>query len=415
MWGRIVRGLICLVIWGCCMVAVSFAEETPQPRGSLMLIGGSDRDGNELLWSEFTRLARGRQGQVAVFPTASSFPKRTCELMSQHLRSRGLDPFVVPLSPLLTETDFRQIAADPEWVERVRTADAVFLTGGEQARYRQALIAADGAETPLLGAIREVHQQGGLVAGTSAGTAVMSRIMFIDAEQILPVLQRGAQLNREVAAGLGFLPTDWFVDQHFLTRGRFGRSLVAMQSYQFPYGLGIDEDTALIVEQGVRARVVGYRGVVLMDASAAATDPAESRFHWRNVKLSYLSHGDAVDLQTRVVSPGPAKRDQDRIDPLAAGFKPYYLHRQFRNDILANTQLLDVMYQLVDSPHDEAIGLAFDGIAAKQGPTPGFEFRFQRRPGTVSWDSPVTPGDPYTVLNVWLDVQPVTISGPLYR
>jgi cyanophycinase len=407
-----------VLVWGCCLLlsaTVASAEESEAPRGSLMLIGGSERDSNELLWSELARLAGGRGGTVAVFATASSFPERTGRLFAAHLRTLGLDPFVVPASPLLTGVDHRQIVRDPEWIDRVKHADAVFLAGGEQARYREVLVDDDGAETPLLQAIRHVYQRGGLVAGTSAGTAVMSRVMFIDAEQILPVLQHGARMGREVDRGLGFLPADWFVDQHFLTRGRFGRSLVAMQTYSFPYGLGIDEDTALVIEQGQRARVVGYRGVVVMDASAAVIDSDEPRFNTGNVLLHYLSHGDTLDLRGRQVDVAPQKRDEHRIDPQAPGFKAYYQHKQFSNDVFGNTQLLDLMYKLVDSPHDEALGLAFDGAAAREGSTPGFEFRFRRGPGTVSWDSPEAIGDPYTVLNIRLDIRPITIQGPLYR
>lgn len=246
---------VCVLVWGCCMLlpaTVVNAEEPAPPRGTLMLIGGSERDSNELLWSELARLAGGKGKSVAVFPTASSYPQRTGDLFAAHLRTLGLDPFVVPASRLLADVDDRQVVRDPEWVNRVKHADAVFLAGGEQARYRKVLVGEDGAETPLLQAIRHVYQRGGLVAGTSAGTAVMSRIMFIDAEQILPVLQHGARMGREVDRGLGFLPADWFVDQHFLTRGRFGRSLVAMQTYGFPYGLGIDEDTAPVIERGQR-------------------------------------------------------------------------------------------------------------------------------------------------------------------
>lgn len=409
---------VCVLVWGCCMLlpaTIESAEETAAPRGSLMLIGGSERDSNELLWSELARLAGGRGGKVAVFPTASSFPERTGDLFAAHLRTLGLEPFVVPASPLLPDVDHRQVVRDPEWIDRVKHADAVFLAGGEQARYRKVLVSDDGAETPLLQAIRHVYQRGGLVAGTSAGTAVMSRIMFIDAEQILPVLQHGARMGREVDRGLGFLPGDWFVDQHFLTRGRFGRSLVAMQTYGFPYGLGIDEDTSLVIEQGQRARVVGYRGVVVMDASAAVIDTDESRFNTENVRLHYLSHGDTLDLRGLQVGVAAQKRDEHRIDPRAPGFKPYYRHKQFYNDIFGNTQLLDLMYKLVDSPHEEALGLAFDGAAAREGSTPGFEFRFRRGPGTVSWESPEAIGDPYTVLNVRLDIRPITIQGPTYR
>jgi len=386
------------------------------PRGQLLLIGGSERDNNRLIWDEVVRLAGGPGSSIAVFPTASNNPVRTGNLYALQLERLGLKPFVVPASPLLKDRDYRQMARDPQWVERVRNADAVFLTGGEQVRYRQVLVDAEGQNTPLLDAIWHVYRKGGLVMGTSAGMAVMSRVMFIDADLVLNVMLDGANLRREVHAGLGLMPNDWFVDQHFLTRGRFGRTLVAMQTYDFPFAIGIDEDTAVVIEAARSARVIGYRGAVFVDASKATRDPNESRFNVRGVRLSYLSHDDQYDLVTREVKLGPEKKPEDLIDPSAPGFKPYHPYRQFHNDILANTRLLDVMVQLVDSPWEEAIGLAFSLNSARQNAeTPGFEFRFYRTGETKSWESATAIGDAYTVLNVFLDVRPITVRGPLYK
>ncbi len=267
----------------------------------------------------------------------------------------------------------------------------------------------------MLSAIRHVYQNGGLIAGTSAGTAIMSRVMFIDAERVHDVLVRGVQMGKEVDRGLGFLSKNWFVDQHFLTRGRIGRSLVAMQTFDFPFGIGIDEDTAVMIDHDKKLSVIGYRGAVFIDASRASRNAHEKKFHWNNVRLSYLSHGDVLDMETLHVQPGPEKRNEDRIDPQAKDFKPYYLLKQFYNDIFANTQLLDLMIKLVDSPHEEAIGLSFDGDEASRGDTQGFEFRFFRKSDTLSWESPIAKGDPCTVLNVYLDIRPIDIHGPLYR
>ena len=105
----------------------------------------------------------------------------------------------------------------------------------------------------------------------------------------------------------------------------------------------------------------------------------------------------------------------DQIDPRKPGFEPYFERRIFINDILGNMALVDLMYKLVDSPHDEAIGVAYDGSAAHRGETPGFEFRFHRGQDTVSWDSHRAHGDAHTVKNIYLDIRPITIRGPLYE
>ena len=380
-----------------------------------MLLGGDERGDNAVLWSELVRLAGGKGARVAIFPTGSRDPERSGLTHSNHLRSLGLEPFVVPAVAAPNQADQRQVVADPQWVERVRQADCVFLCGGMQSRYRQVLIDEQGRDTPLLSAIRHVYQRGGLVAGTSAGAAIMSRAMYVDADFVLPVMLHGARQGRELAGGFGLVPGDWFIDQHCLVRGRFARALVAMQTIETPFGLGIDENTAVVIEQGKTARVVGYRGAIVLDLSESTSDRTIAKFNLKKARLSYLSQGDQIDLATRVVTLDPQKTALEKIDPRKPGFDPYYKQRLFVNDILGNMALVDLMYKLVDSPHDEAIGLAFDGIAARSGHTPGFEFRFYRGPDTVSWDSHRSHGDSHTVKNIYLDVRPITIHGPLYE
>lgn len=170
-----------------------------------------------------------------------------------------------------------------------------------------------------------------------------------------------------------------------------------------------------MVEHGRKARVVGYRGALVMDTSEAETEKDESGFNVKGVRLSYLTHGDTVDLKTHDVAVGREKRAENKIDPSAPNFKPEFPQRQFYNDILGNTTLVELMYKLLNSPHDEALGLAFDGKAAQQGPTSGFEFRFYRQDDTIGWEVPRSIGDPHTVLNVYLNVRPVKIRGPLYE
>lgn len=393
------------------LVPNCLAEE---PQGTLMMIGGADRDQNQLLWGEFARLAGGPGATVAIFPTASSYPLRTGELFAKQMKELGLKPFIVPASLRIPNVDGQQVVHDPAWVERVREASAVFLAGGEQARYRQLLVDADDKPTPLLQAIQEKYQQGGLVAGTSAGMAIMSRLMFIDGEVMLNILKVGARQGKEIDRGLGLLPESIFVDQHFLERGRFGRTLVAMQHYGFPYGIGVDEDSAAIFHRG-RVRVVGYRGALILDATNASQEAQGTKFTWKKVRLSFLSHGDEWNMHTAETQVAAEKGEQFKIDPKVKGFQPTYLIPQFCNDIFANSVLLDVMCKLVDSPFDEAIGLSYDGREACQGTTDGFHFRFYRGNDTLSWDAPTAIGDPNTVLNVYLDVRPIQIQGPLWK
>ncbi len=390
------------------------SDLTAEPKGSLMIIGGFERVDNDKIWSEFIELCGGSGARIAVFPTASDYPLRNGNDLVDHLNGLGADAFLVPVGIQDFDQHYKDAVNDTRLIEQVRKCQGAFFIGGEQARIRDALLTKDGARTAMLDAVWHVYREGGVIAGSSAGAAIMSRIMYRDAEQVLATMINGVKWGQETDHGLGFLPRDWFVDQHFLVRGRLGRALVAMQTHKIPYGVGVDEDTALVVEAGGKGRVVGYRGVVVMDLSESTTDADAKGFNLKNAKLSYLGHGDAIDLKTREITPSQEKLDDRKVDPNAPGFRPYFQSRLFFNDIVANTAVLDMMYKLIDSRYHEGHGLAFDGVAARLGSTPGFEFRFYRDKDSLGWNTEISGNDEYTIMNLHLDIRPITIRGPLY-
>ncbi|MFO0905262.1 MAG: cyanophycinase [Pirellulales bacterium] len=384
-----------------------------QARGSLVIMGGSERFDNRVIWSEIVKQAGGDGSRIAVFPTASGAPQVDGDDVVRILKEEGADAFLVPLAIRGLDTDYRDVVRDPAIVESVRQSQGVFFVGGEQARIRQALVTPEGENTPLLEAVWHVYRDGGVVAGTSAGAAVMSRIMFRSAQSVLNTMQHGVTMGREIDYGLGFLDPDWFVDQHCLVRGRFARALVAMHDQGFGFGFGIDEDTALVVA-GDQARVIGYRGVLVFDLSDASSDPKLAPFNLKNARLSYLDRGDSIHLRTLRISPSPEKQAGRRVVPAAADFRPRFRQRPVFNDILGNMAVHDLMVKLVDNRSDEGLGLAFDGAAALAGPTAGFEFRFYRGDDSEAWQTEAFGGDDYTVANIHVDVSPVQLVGPLY-
>jgi cyanophycinase len=272
----------------------------------------------------------------------------------------------------------------------------------------------EGRDTPMLAAIRDLYHDGGVIAGTSAGAAIMGQVMYRDAPSPLQILRHGVRYGEELDRGLGFLGSSWFVEQHCLVRGRFARAIVAMRSQGIPYGLGVDENTALVVRRGRDATVIGYKGVLILDASAAGSDPDVEGFNVQNVKLSYLDRGDSIDLETLAVTPAAEKSDEISLDPNAADFDPYYGHRMFYTDILGNATVADLLGRLIDNEEDEAIGLAFNGLDAREQPSDGFEFRFYRGPDSRGWYTESFGGEDYTVLGIHLDIRPISIAGPLY-
>jgi cyanophycinase len=255
--------------------------------GTLVIIGGrEDREGDKVVLREVARRADRRR--VVVVGTASGEPEELFDTYRRAFADLGVKD-VVPLDVRTREQALEEAAAEP-----LRHAGAVFLTGGDQLRLTSQL-----GGTPVLDAIRKVYQDGGVIAGTSAGASVQSDTMMVSGEgESAPKLGEALRL----APGFGLLP-GVIIDQHFAARGRMGRLLAAVAQNPASLGLGIDEDTAVVVERS-RFRVVGRGGVYVFDAAKATfsnvaeADPDET-LSVHDVTLHALRAGDRFDLNPR--------------------------------------------------------------------------------------------------------------------
>ena len=394
------------------------AEDAPsvpeQKQGSLVIIGGSERFNQREYWDEIVELAGGPGSRIAVFPTASGDPVKKGGWVISALNKSGADAFLVPVAWRKVPIAPQDAVSDPDLVAQVREATGIFLIGGEQDKIVKALYTPSGQHTPMLDAMWEVYRKGGVIAGTSAGAAVMSRVMYRDAESVLDTMLHGVRWGSEIDRGLGFIDDEWFVDQHLFVRGRFARTLVAMEDQGFKFGIGVDENSAIIVTNGKDVRVIGYKGALVLDLTRAERDPSQPRFNLKNARLTYLDRGDRFDLKTREVLPAQEKLDDEKLDPNSPDFRPALRRPLFATDILSNTTVIDMMGTLMETVSPVAIGLAFDGHAAKKQPVDGFEFKFTRDEETVAWYTEIYGGDDYTVVNMRLDIRPIKIAGPLY-
>ena len=403
-----------------------------QPLGTLIMAGGGVRFDNEAIWSQIVRsaaeYARGKNGpmataavgsaaidsrpRIAVLATASADPLRASQRIIAALEKYGASGFLVPVAIDKLPRDYRQAVNDSEVAAQIESAHGVYFSGGSQARLLTALRTSDGKPTPVLSAIRRVHARGGVVAGNSAGAAVMSHVICRDARYLLQVLKNGVTKGKEVDDGFGFLDSNWFIDQHFLARGRIARALVIMRQFGVRYGLGIDEETAVVVRSG-QAEVVGRRGAILLDLSRATQDEKVSGFNLADARLSYLDDGDRLDLTNLRITPAADKLAEPPIDPASPSFRPDSNDPIVANDILANSVLLDVMKRLMDNRRGEALGMAYDGHAAQGGPTQGFEFRISKRQGTMAWSTSKSGVEEWTISGIRLDVRPIMVRGPI--
>jgi cyanophycinase len=374
-------------------------------KGSLVIAGGALRSDNAPVWQKIVELAGGRGARIAVFPTAAGNPERSGRLTAEILASYGARPFVVPVAAKLAGTDVHRAADDQQLAASVRAAGGAFFVGGDQGRITAALRHADGGNSAVLDALWDLYRRGGVIAGTSAGAAIMSKTMFYEGRAPLPTLRDGITDGRDIAPGLGFIGDDVFVDQHLLVRGRFARMLPAMLAKHYKLGLGIDENTAAVVAPDRSIAVIGYKGALLLDLGQAAVDAARTGFNVTGARISYLDSGDRYDPASGRFTPGP---DKERVDPA----DPAYRGPLFAADILGNTAVVDLLMKLCDSDQPRATGIAFGDPAALAADR-GFEFTFTRTPESEGWTS--NRADTYSVYRVRMDVRPVKLALPLYR
>ncbi|WP_374045664.1 cyanophycinase [Massilia sp. YIM B04103] len=383
------------------------AQAAETPKGSLVIIGGALRGDNAPVWQRIVQLAGGKGARIAVFPSAAANPARSGQFIVGRLNQHGADAFLVPLAVKLEGSDFRKVAEDAALAASVRSAGGVYFSGGDQARITQAMVRADGSRSALLDAVWDVYRRGGVVAGTSAGAAIMSSTMFYEVKTVFSTLRSGVNEGREIAPGLGFIGDDIFIDQHLLTRGRFARMIPAMLKKGYKIGLGIDENTAMVIDSKRQVEIIGYKGALLIDLTRASTDPKAIGFNISGVNLSYLDRGDKYDIDQRRFIPSPEK-----VEGLLDPARPSLNMPIFTADILGPNAVIDLMEKLIDNAQKEAVGIAI-GHPSEPLHELGFEFRFSKTGDSVGYSSSVA--EAYSILNMRLDIRPIEIQYPLYR
>ncbi|WP_342118731.1 cyanophycinase [Pseudoduganella sp. OTU4001] len=378
------------------LLAAAALPAAAAPSGALVIIGGALRPDTAEVWQRIVALAGGPGARIAVMPSAAARPERSGANIAATLKRYGADAFVVPVAVRLAGSDYRARADDAELVAAVRGAGGVYFAGGDQALVTQALLRPDGSRSAVLQAVWDVYQRGGVIAGTSAGAAIMSSTMFHAPRPTLAMLQQGLTPGRDLAPGLGFIGEQVFIDQHFLVRGRFARMLPAMLQAGYKLGIGVDENTAVVVRAQRELEVVGYKGVLMADLTQASAAPGP--FNVSNARLSYLDRGDRYDLATGRHTPAP-----DKINGRLDAARPALRGPAYANDILANNAIVELMEKLMDGDQQEALGIAA-GDPRAVPPQPSFHFRLTRDTASVGYASDVA--EAYSLLNVRLDAAP---------
>jgi cyanophycinase len=278
------------------------AHKTP---GKLLLIGGNEDKAGELrILRTLAAEAGGADARIEIITTASSEPERTWQAYEQAFERIG----VGYAKPMHIAT--RAQAEAPELIERIAKSTAILFTGGDQLRITSILDA-----TPVAEAVRRhFFDDGGFVAGTSAGAAAMTSTIIYHGESP-EALRKGAVM---MTGGLALI-SNAVIDTHFMTRGRIGRLIHVVTGSPRLIGVGLGEDTGVLLTEGTRFKVVGSGLVIVVDGASVGytnvsdVEPMEV-FSVENVRLHVLSSGAGFDLAARAFQPPPDRKRSTRPD-----------------------------------------------------------------------------------------------------
>ena len=275
-----------------------------KPKGKVLIIGGSEDRGSENtpdmkgLGKEYQNFeilkellpSGGSKKKIIIVSTASSVPDEMNEMYSKAFGELGFK------SLEFVDIKTKEEAADPRYGDMVADAHAVFFTGGDKFS-----LAATLGGTEFIQCIRDKfnHDPDFVVAGTSAGAMAMSRIMIAQGGIHEALLKD----DLRITSGLGIFDT-CIIDTHFVKRGRFGRLSNAIIMNPEALGIGLGEDTALIIRNGEEAECRGSGAVIVIDGQAirqtniaeAADDEA---LYVENLIVHILAKGCRFSVKNR--------------------------------------------------------------------------------------------------------------------
>lgn len=247
--------ILTLLTLASCLEKQSADNKTNQSKskGKLFIIGGGDRT-PELMSSMIQQAGLKSGDYIAVLPMAGEMPDSSFWYFNKDIP--------VQSKIICANLNFADSTRNfSSMRDSLRLAKLVFICGGDQSRFMKAV-----QKQNIHSLINEVFSKGGMIAGTSAGAAVMSEIMITgDQKKDTAYSATYAMIetnNAEYSKGLGFI-SNGIVDQHFVTRSRYNRLITAMMDYpNLSYGMGVEEETAALIQED-RCTVVGKGPVVL--------------------------------------------------------------------------------------------------------------------------------------------------------
>jgi len=283
------------------------------PKGKLIAIGGAEDKGTDLETGEINRNnlnffelgilrrvveeAGGSGSHIEVITTASTIPY---EVGENYLNAFGK---IGCTNVQVMHIRNRQDTMETEFLERIRNCDAVMFSGGNQLR----LSVTDGG-TEFLSILKKRYQADKfLIDGTSAGAMAMSQTMIYEGNAARAHLKGEVKMT----SGLGFI-NSVIIDSHFEKRGRFGRLAQAVSTNPSTIGIGLGEDTGMLITEGNKMEAIGSGLVVIIDGhdilhSNIADIPDGNPVSIENLKVHFCEKGNGYLIKERKFLPEASK------------------------------------------------------------------------------------------------------------
>ena len=399
--------------------------------GSLVIVGGRLETDNSDIYNKFIELSMKyrdktrEEVKIGIIPAGSGEPVSSAEIFKKNLMSYGVSKKNIETIPLAVKDDPSTDFDESRWKNngnskeiavKIETYDGLWFTGGDQARYTEVLLDKEKKKTPVLEAVWDIYNRGAVLGGTSAGAAIMSSPM-IGGGTSLDALNDYFNCKDEekliLNEGLGFF-TYGMVDQHFSRRGRLGRLVAAALKTNNKFAFGIDENTAMVVDnRNNTIEVIGEGGLTIVNFTEVMLPGGGEQIgkllclphggsklneklkvtEIENIIISYIEKGD-------IYSPITDKFDIKQTDD--------FDEEEYEDDkIYVSTSIFDDIKDAITVylyKKETTKGLAFEMTGEEEGV--GFLLTFGKGKDTKIYCC----DEGCSAINVYMNIEPVKIE-----
>jgi len=273
-------------------------------KGTLIPIGGNEDKGIEIheqykleyieegILSRVVKESGGNDANIVVIPTASGIPVEVGENYIQAFAKLGCDN--VQVLDIRSQED----AEKKESIDMILNANCIMFSGGNQSKITKHI---GGTKIHDILLDRYKNEENFVIAGTSAGAMVMTNEMIAGGSSTEAFIKGAVLMNK----GLGLIP-GLIIDTHFIRRGRFGRQSEAVAKHPNLLGIGLAEDTGLVIKNGYDFEVIGSGMIIVFDPENLIHNNEKilekgTPMTMTNLVVHVLANGDHFNLETREI------------------------------------------------------------------------------------------------------------------